>query len=215
MPGQRIFTIVAMRFTPDNSVPTPATCSDHYIVIDPGIWTVRVIRERRISEPARPRELADEQRRHDQHRARDRHPEAEVIEKWEGDVTRADLERNNEVHQTRDQRHRDEEDHDHAMRREDLIEVTRGQIPFVAVEGDGLLRAHHDRVGKAAQKHDDAENDIHGADALVIDAREPLVPEIAPQLEVGNGTENRRRPNHNADKRDHQDRLVEGQRFER
>ena len=28
IPGARIFTIVAMRFTPDSTVPTPATWSD-------------------------------------------------------------------------------------------------------------------------------------------------------------------------------------------
>ena len=28
MPGARIFTMVAMRLTPDSRVPTPATCSD-------------------------------------------------------------------------------------------------------------------------------------------------------------------------------------------
>ena len=28
MPGARILTMVAMRFTPDSMVPTPATCSD-------------------------------------------------------------------------------------------------------------------------------------------------------------------------------------------
>ena len=27
MPGARIFTIVAIRFTPDSKVPTPAICS--------------------------------------------------------------------------------------------------------------------------------------------------------------------------------------------
>ena len=28
MPGARILTMVAIRFTPDSKVPTPATCSD-------------------------------------------------------------------------------------------------------------------------------------------------------------------------------------------
>jgi hypothetical protein len=27
MPGARIFTMVAIRFTPESNVPTPATCS--------------------------------------------------------------------------------------------------------------------------------------------------------------------------------------------
>ena len=73
-------------------------------------------------------------------RAGDRHPEAEVVEERERDVARADLQRHDEVHQSGDERHRHEEDHDHAVGGEDLVVVVRGQVAFGAVEGHGLLQ---------------------------------------------------------------------------
>ena len=45
--------------------------------------------------------------------------------------------------------------------------------------------AHHDRVGEAAQQHDQAEDHVHDADLLVVDAGEPLAPEVAPEPELG------------------------------
>ena len=38
-----------------------------------------------------------------------------------------------------------------------------------AAGGDGLLGAHHDGVGKAAQQHDHGDDDVHHADFLVVD----------------------------------------------
>ena len=78
------------------------------------------------------------------------------------------------------ERHRHEEDHDGAVRREDLIEMLRRQIALRAAGGDCLLRAHHDRVGEAAQHHDQRQHAIHHADALMIDRCEPLPPQIRP-----------------------------------
>ena len=63
------------------------------------------------------------------------------------------------------------------MRREDLIEMLRRQITC-GVKGDRLLRAHHERIDKAAQQHQQREQQIHDADALVIDAGDPFVPQI-------------------------------------
>ena len=101
------------------------------------------------------------------------------------------------------------------MGSEDLIEVVSGQITFGAVEGDGLLRAHHDGVGEAAQQHDKAKDDVHDADALMVDAREPLVPEIAPQLEVRDGAEHDGTTERNTGKRRNHDGFVQRQRVER
>jgi hypothetical protein len=104
-----------------------------------------------------------------------RHPEREIVEEGERHVARADLQRHDIVHEARDEGHRHEEDHDHAMRGEDLVVVMRIEVALIAVEGDRLLEAHHDRIGKAAQQHDDRQDDIHDADLLVIDTGEPLV----------------------------------------
>ncbi|WPE19325.1 hypothetical protein ShzoTeo12_04890 [Shinella zoogloeoides] len=162
-----------------------------YVIVDPDAGTVVRARQRRIGQPAGARELADEQRHHNDDRAGRRHPEGEVVEEGEGDVARADLQRHDIVHEAGDEGHRHEEDHDHAMGGEDLVVVMRRQIALAAVEGDRLLDAHHDRVGKTAQQHDDGEDDVHDADLLVIDRREPLVPEIAPEPELGDEREER------------------------
>jgi hypothetical protein len=39
-----------------------------------------------------------------------------------------------------------------------------------------LLRAHHQCIDEAAQQHHQCQQAIHDADALVIDARDPLAP---------------------------------------
>jgi len=68
---------------------------------------------------------------------------------------------------------------------EDLVVVVRRQVAHVVAKGHGLLQAHHHRVGKAAQQHHQAQDHVHDADALVVDAANPVVPERAPQAEPG------------------------------
>ena len=96
------------------------------------------------------------------------------------DIAHAELQRHHEVHQPDHECHRHEEDHDRAVSREYLIEMFRRQIALRRADGDRLLRAHHDRVGEAAQQHHQRQNAIHHADALVIDRRQPFTPKIGP-----------------------------------
>ncbi len=86
------------------------------------------------------------------------------------------MQRDCEVHQSDDERHRHEENHDGAVRRENLVEMLRRQIALRAAGRDCLLRAHHDRIGEAAQQHEQPQHEIHDADALMIDGGEPLAP---------------------------------------
>jgi hypothetical protein len=95
----------------------------------------------------------------------------------ESDIAHAELQRHDKVHQADHQRHGGEKDHDRAVRREDLIEMLRRQIAS-GVKGDRLLRAHHQRIDKAAQQHQQREQQVHDPDAFVIDAGDPLVPQI-------------------------------------
>ena len=46
------------------------------------------------------------------------------------------------------------------------------------LERERLLRAHHQCVDEAAQQHHQSEKNIHHADALVVDAGDPVAPEI-------------------------------------
>jgi hypothetical protein len=141
------------------------------------------------------------------------HPEREVVQEREGHVARADLQRHHVVHQARYQRHRHEEDHDHAVGGEDLVVVVRRQVAEILAERDGLLGAHHQRVGKAAQQHDQAEDHVHDADFLVVDAGDPVAPQGAPQLVPGEQGHHGRAAQHHHDKGAQQDGLMERNRF--
>ena len=89
------------------------------------------------------------------------------------------------------------------------------EVPLGPIERHRLLQAHHDRVGEAAQQHDNAEHHVHDADALVIDAGEPLAPEIAPELVVADRRQQRGAADRHRDEGGDDDRLVQRQRFER
>ena len=78
------------------------------------------------------------------------------VQRRESDVADAELQRHHEIHQPDDERHRAEEDHDRAMRREDLVVMLGRQIAW-RLERERLLGAHHDRVDEAAQQHHEAQ----------------------------------------------------------
>src|SRR5690606_37172792 len=90
-----------------------------------------------------------------------------------------------DVHQARDERHRHEEDHDDAVGGEDLVVMVRRQDAGGVARGHGQLGAHHDGVGEAAQQHDQGHDDVHDADALVVDAGQPFGPQVLPFAVVG------------------------------
>ncbi len=138
-------------------------------------------RQRWVSQPAGHGKFAHEQGRHDQRCTHGCHPEAEVVQERKRHIACANLQRNQVVHQAGDQRHGHEENHDHAVGRENLIVVVRRQETFIAVEGNGLLGTHHDRIGKATHHHDQAQHHVHDADLLVVNAGEPVVPQSTPQ----------------------------------
>ncbi len=183
------------------------------VIVDADAGTIIGARQRRIGKPSGAREFADEQRHHDDHGTGRRHPEREIVEERKGDVARADLQRHDIVHQAGDEGHGHEEDHDHAMCGEDLVVVMRIEIALVAVEGDRLLQAHHDRVGKAAQQHDERQDHVHDADLLVIDTGKPLGPEVAPEPVFRDQRQDGDAADRHGDERRDQDRLVIGDRF--
>jgi ribosomal protein S8E len=165
--------------------------------------------ERRIGHPAGLRELADHKRNIDEQHARGGQPEAHRVECRKGNVAHPELQRHDVVDQPDHQRHRDEEDHDRAVRRENLVVVLGRQIALRAARGNGLLRAHHDAVAEAAQQHDEPEDDVHDADALVVDRRKPLVPQIRPRPLQRDHAENTTDEQDHERHRAHDDRLVE------
>ncbi|MCY1550449.1 hypothetical protein D9M68_867050 [compost metagenome] len=95
------------------------------------------------------------------------------------------------------------------MRGEDLVVVVGRQVARRIAERHGLLQAHHDGVGEAAQQHHDAKHDIHDADLLVVDAGEPFVPQVAPLAVVRDRAQNRDAADRHHDEGGEKDRLVE------
>jgi hypothetical protein len=120
------------------------------------------------------------------------------------------LQWNDEVHQADDKRHAHEEDHDRAMGGKDLVIVLRRKVS-ARMEGQGLLRAHHGRVGESAKQHHQRQQAVHHANTFVIDAGDPLTPKIRrPTLGEDEGDHAENDGDHQ-DRRRHRDRLVQGQ----
>ena len=179
------------------------------IVVDADAGRELQLAQRRIGDPAGLRELADRQRDVRQEDARRGQPESHRVQRRKRHVADAELQRHHEIHHPDHERHRHEEDHDRAMRRENLVEVLGRQISLRAAGRDRLLRSHHDRVGEAAQQHDQRQDDIHHADALMVDGCDPLAPEIGPvSLERDPPEDERDDENHHR-RRAHDDRLIE------
>jgi hypothetical protein len=168
--------------------------------------------ERRVGEPAGLCELADAERYIYEENGRRRQPEADGVHGRERDIAGTELQRHCKVHQSNHKWHGDEEDHDRAVRRENLIEMLGRQVTLCSADCDCLLRAHHDCVREAAQQHDQCQDDIHDADALMIDGGNPLAPEVGDvTLECDPRKDGDDGHDHDA-YRAHDDRLIEGNR---
>jgi len=94
------------------------------------------------------------------------------------------------------------------MRGDYLIVVVRVEIALRAAEGHRLLNAHHDGIGEATYQHHNAEDHVHDADALVVDAGEPLAPQIAPEPVAADGADDQQPAQHDHCERRDQDRLM-------
>jgi hypothetical protein len=71
------------------------------------------------------------------------------------------------------------------------------------------LRAHHECIDETAQQHQNRHDDIHHADFLVINGRQPFTPEIAPLLEVAQREDDGEHDDGHERGRHHDDRLIE------
>ena len=132
-----------------------------------------------VAAPAAGREFADDERRHHQPGRPARQPQADRVQQREGDVTASDLEGHDIVDQADEERHRHEEDHDAAVRAEQLREMV-GCKEAGIVDRSCLLHPHQHRLDQRAAEHDEGQHDVHDADFLVIEAGEPFGPQIAP-----------------------------------
>ncbi len=177
-------------------------------VVDPDPRTELQPRQGRIGQPAGLGEFTDPEGDVNKHHGRGSEPEAQVVQEGESDVTGTDLQRHYYVHQTDHQRHGHEEDHDDAVGGEDLVVVVRWQYALAPGRGHDLLGTHHHSVGKAAQQHDHAEDEIHDTEAFVVDRGQPLFPQILPLAEIGDETGDTQPTQNDAGDRDHDDGFM-------
>ena len=166
----------------DQDGPDPVVHADTGAEFDPRIG--------RIPGPSGGREPTDHQRDQHQPRARPGQPEADRIEQRKRHVPRADLQGHHDIDQPGQERHRHEKDHDCPVRTEDLLKML-GRQKAAVVQRQCLLQAHHDRVNKAAQQHDQGQHYIHHADPLVVEAGDPLCPKIPPCAQPGHDAKHR------------------------
>ena len=103
-----------------------------------------------------------------------------------------------------------EEDHDGGVGGENLIEMIRRQIAL-RVECHGLLGPHHQSIDEAAHQHDQRQRHVHDADLLVVEARQPLGPQIAPLAEPGDERNHAKRAEHGDQRAAHSDVTVKRQ----
>ena len=75
-------------------------------------------------------------------------------------------------------------------------------------ERDRLLRAHHDGVDEPAQQHHQAKQNVHDADSLVVDAGDPLAPEVGQMTLEHDPSEHREDDQHHDRAGNERDRLV-------
>ena len=85
-----------------------------------------------------------------------------------------------------------------------------GRQIALRMKGECLLRAHHDRVDEASHQHDEAEESVHNADVLVVDAGDPLLPDVRQPAFHDDKDENSEQDQHDHRARSQRDRLVEG-----
>ena len=139
-----------------------------------------------------------------------RFEEAQVVKEGESNVACADLQRNHQVHQTDNKRHRYEEDHDNAVGGKDLIVVVRRQETCFPGRGQHLLATHHNGVSKATQQHNDCYDNVHDTETFVVNRSQPLVPKVGPLTEVSDGCQKRQSPNDNCSHRNHNNGFMVG-----
>ena len=144
--------------------------------VDPRLLAVgrRVLLEaqRHVGEPAG-LGRREEHRRVQREAAEQVHPVRPRVQAREGDVARADHQREQVVREARPHRHDDQEDHRRAVHGEDLVVPLRRQQRVVR---DRQLRAHQQRLDPAQHEEHQDGDEVHDPDLLVIGGGDPRRP---------------------------------------
>ena len=126
--------------------------------------------ERRIAEPSHVWEGSLEEAEVHEDGAEYEEPVAQRVEPREGDVARADHERDEEVEEGRSGWHDDHEDHGGAVHGEEGVEGTRVHERAVRLRE---LDAHEQGLDTADEEEDESGHPVEDADALVVNGGYP------------------------------------------
>ena len=101
--------------------------------------------------------------------AAEEQPVRKGVEPRERHVRSADHDRHQVIGSAEGERAQEEEQHDAAVHREELVVLLQAQEVVV---GHGKLDPHEDRHGAGQQEHDEARHHVVDADLLVVGARQ-------------------------------------------
>ena len=134
----------------------------------PGLYAARGVRH--VVEPAVVRSGADREAGIHEKAGRQVDPVGQCVQPRECHVARAEHQRPQIVAETGQHRHGVEEDHRHAVRREQLVVLLRRQQWLIRPR---QLDAHDQRLEAAQQQEDEGGDDVAKPDLLVVDGRQP------------------------------------------
>ncbi|VBN36182.1 Uncharacterised protein [Burkholderia pseudomallei] len=148
---------------------------DHAERVDVDVRAAAVVerRERHVVEPAAVRRFAQRKARVEERSRRDEHPVRERVQARKRHVARAEHQRPQIVREAGQHGQRVQEDHRHAVHREQLVVLLGVQQRAVGLRE---LDAHHERLGAAREQERERGDDVAQPDALVVDRREPAPP---------------------------------------
>ncbi|MDR8957485.1 hypothetical protein FEP76_06014 [Burkholderia multivorans] len=148
---------------------------DHPERIDVDVRARAVVerRERHVVEPAAVGHRAERKARVEEQPREQEHPVGERVQPRKRHVARAEHQRPQIVRETGQHGQRVQEDHRHAVHREQRV-VLRGREQRRVRPRE--LDAHHERLDAAEQQEREGGDDVAQADPLVIDGAEPAAP---------------------------------------
>ena len=141
--------------------------------VDPRVLAARgrvlLRRERHVGEPAGLRR-GEEQRRVERDAAEQEHPVRPRVDAREGDVARADHQRQQVVREAGPDRHDDEEDHRRPVHGEDLVVLLRREERVLR---RAELDPQQQRLDAAQQEEDERRVEVEDPDPLVVGRGDP------------------------------------------
>ena len=171
MPGARMQKIVVMKLTAAEDRAEPGQHQPHDPQVGPDARRVGRAGQRRVGVPAEGRRAARRQEAEQQDQpAEGEQVVAEQVQPRERHVRRADLQRQQLVGEPDEQRGREQQQHDRAVHREQLVVLLVGHEVLLRAQQLDPDQQRHD---PGAAEEEEGGDQVHVPDHLVIGGRQP------------------------------------------